>query len=398
MKPSDKAAPFLYFDNLTAWPGHGTRPPHAPMVAGTHTPIFVHRPKRQPLRSARQYPSRAMLIVLLLVGVVVLAVCWNARPGSGQGIDLHAAVGSPKVNYTSAQNAPTPAPKLHDAPVAAPSAFEEPKTLVPVMLYGPGSLACSCFHDPLQGDSPMLRNWNVLKMTTVMAVTLAVAPAWSAEPGDTELEKLSKLVKELKKACDDQKDTSDKQKDALATIGDKLDKLINNTTKGFDGINADLAKLKTDVKGLTEDNADTKLTVQSALGKIKTLEEQVALLKGEMNRLQKRDPALYPGVGVDDIKVRLDKIETALAKLAEGRTSFSPPTGAGKIQLANLYPEEILFVINNKPYRVPPNTTMDLPNQPAGPFTYEVISGTYGLRARNSPLLEAGKSYTITVR
>ena len=239
----------------------------------------------------------------------------------------------------------------------------------------------------------MLRTWNVLKMTSVMAVALTVTPlpAWPAEPGDTELEKLSKLVKELKKACDDQKDTSDKQKEALATIADKLDKLINNATKGFDGINANLTKLKTDIKGLTDDHADTKLTLQSALAKIKTLEEQLALLK-------KRDPALYPGAGMDDIKERLEKIETTLRKLADGRISLSPPAGAGKIQLANLYPEEILFVINNKPYRVPPNTTMDLPNQPAGSFTYEVISSTYGLRARNTPLLEAGKIYTITVR
>ena len=41
---------------------------------------------------------------------------------------------------------------------------------------------------------------------------------------------------------------------------------------------------------------------------------------------------------------------------------------------------------------------MELPNQPAGAFTYEVISGTYGLRARNTPTLEPGKTYTITVR
>jgi hypothetical protein len=382
MKRSHQSAPLLYFNSLTAWPGHGVRPPHALTVAGTHAPTIVHRPQRLRQRPFRPYPSRAMLVVLLLVATVAVAACWNAKPGSGQGIDLRAGVGSPKVNTTSAQNPPAQAPKLLEIPTLPPTAF-----------YGPGSLACSCFHDLLQGDSPMLHTWNVLKMTSVMAVALTVTPlsAWSAEPGDTELEKLSKLVKELKKACDDQKDTSDKQNDALGKVAEKLDKLINNTTKGFDGINADLTKVKADVKGLTDDHADTKLTLQSALAKIRTLEEQMGLQK-------KRDPALYPGAAMDDLKERLEKIETTLRKLADGRISLSPPTGAGKIQLANLYPEEILFVINNKPYRVPPNTTMDLPNQPAGSFTYEVISGTYGLRARNTPLLEAGKTYTITVR
>jgi archaellum component FlaC len=346
----------------------------------------------------------------------VAAACWHAQPeatSADQGIDLLARGQSPKVNSTSAvlppgpatppepeKKADLPAPQAFAAPALTPPPFQEPRPLVPVVFYGPGSLTCSCFHDLPQGDSPMLRNWNVLKLSSVMVVALAVTPlpAAAAEPGETELEKLSKLVKELKKLCEDQKDTTDKQKDALATIGGKLDTLIDNTNKGFDGINAELGRLKANVKTLNEDSADTKLTLQSALSKIKTLEEQVALLKADMNRLQKRDPALYPGVSVDDIKVRLEKIEMALSKLAEARTAYSPPSGAGKILLANHYPEEILFVVNNKPYRLAPNTTMDLPNQPAGAFTYEVISGTYGLRARNTPTLEAGKTYTITVR
>ena len=40
-------------------------------------------------------------------------------------------------------------------------------------------------------------------------------------------------MKELKKACDDQKDISDKQNEALGKVAEKLDKLINNTTKGL---------------------------------------------------------------------------------------------------------------------------------------------------------------------
>jgi len=58
----------------------------------------------------------------------------------------------------------------------------------------------------------------------------------------------------------------------------------------------------------------------------------------------------------------------------------------------------MLFVVNGKNYRLAPFTTATLESQPAGAFTYEVISGTYGVRGSNRPLLEAGKTYTITVR
>ena len=59
----------------------------------------------------------------------------------------------------------------------------------------------------------MLRNWNVLKMSSLLTVAVALAPLpaaaqGQADAGDTELEKLSKLVKELKKTCEEQKDTS----------------------------------------------------------------------------------------------------------------------------------------------------------------------------------------------
>lgn len=251
----------------------------------------------------------------------------------------------------------------------------------------------------------MLRNWNVLKLSSLMAVAVAVAPlpapAAARGPGDTgqtELEKLTESVKKLTKACDDQKEMIDKQKETLTTINDKLDKLIGNTTKGFDGINSDLNKIKDDIKALNEDSTDTKLKLATAQAKIKSLEEQMVALKSDINKLLKREPSLYPGVSLDDIKTRLEKIETTLARLAEGRTAYSPPAGVGRIQLANYYPEEVLFVINGKAQRVPPNGTLDLTNQPVGVFTYEVISGRYGRVAQNSPMLEAGKVYTITVR
>jgi len=237
----------------------------------------------------------------------------------------------------------------------------------------------------------MLRNWNVLKLTSLMAVAVAVTPipavqAKQTDFGTTELEKL---------------------KDAIDLLNKKLDKLLTATNSGFEGVQADMAriggdliKIKGDIKSLNDASEETKLTLQTALGKIKLLESQVALLKSDLDKLQPRDKtSLYPPEkGLEELRTQLAQIQAGLLKLAEARTSMSPPTNTGRIQLVNQYPETMLFVVNGKSYRVDPFTSVTLPDQPAGMFKYEVISGTFGLRAVNTPVLDAGKTYTITVR
>ena len=98
---------------------------------------------------------------------------------------------------------------------------------------------------------------------------------------------------------------------------------------------------------------------------------------------------------LDEIKICLQKIEAALAKTGTGRIALSPPT-VGRIHLVNMYAEEMLFVINGKGYRVAPFTSAMLDNQPVGMFKYEVISGTYGLRASNTPTLAPGPRMLVT--
>ena len=229
----------------------------------------------------------------------------------------------------------------------------------------------------------MLRNWNVLKMSSLLAaafVAIAPPPAF----GQTEVEKLGESVKDLKKTCE--------------TLSQKLDKLIENQTKGFDGVNADLNKIKEDVKKLNEDGNTTNLRLEAHLKRIKDLEADIAALKAELSK-DKRNPALYPPVGLDDIKARLEKIELALLKLSESRKAeFSPLGKLGKILLTNKYPADVLFIVNGTKYRVAPGMTQELPDFPTGMFSYEVIVNEYGVVARNSPMLEAGKPYVITVR
>jgi hypothetical protein len=375
-----------------------------------------------------------MLGIVLLLGLCVAAASWNTRrgrdgPAEQMGFDLRAEAPSPKVNSTSAEApavspAPLPVPDQQVEPpqerevpavtfpapvepspprvvdVPVPSTVEVPPPLVevkgpampppppmrepkaaPVMCFGPGSLADSCFRESHRGDSPMMRNWTTLKLSALMAVALAVTPAPAAGPTELGQDDLKPL------------------KDSMDVLTKKLDAMNASLSKAFEGLEVDLKKIKNEIKAVREAGEAAQLTLETHKGALQTLETQVAKLRLDMDKLHGRK-ALYPQeqLSLDEIKSRLAQIETALAKMAEPRTSYSPPVNVGRIQLVNMYGEEMLFVINGKGYRVAPFATATLEGQPAGAFTYEVISGTYGLRARNSPLLEAGKTYTITVR
>src|SRR5439155_698350 len=223
----------LYFDRWTAWTGYRPTPRAIP---GTHAPAFVHPPKPHPARPAWPYPSRSVLGIVFLLGLSLLAAAWNAHTQlpptlPAQGIDLRAESAGPKVNTTSAEPPPAPpaalvehqtlkvafAPPQPEVPALLPlpsqlpaveppepPAAEDPKTLVPLVDYGPGSLACSCFRDMQPGDTHMKRNWNVLKLSSLLAVAVAVTPLpASATPppgGPTEFGQGD--IKELREAID----------------------------------------------------------------------------------------------------------------------------------------------------------------------------------------------------
>lgn len=433
------ASAFLYFDAPHAWAG---APPHRQALPGTHAPAYVHAGRRG-ARRLWPSPSRSLLGILLLLGLALGAAAWNARPklapalpAPAGGIDLLATGDSPKVNSTSAERPPeppaepfaTPIPKVEPpvrtpeiepqppalpalpAPPALPEAAALPAPLpvaesallppapplppvVPPAVLEPGSLAQSCFREMLPGETPMKRTWNVLKVTSLLAAAVVLAtlpaPAGPTEVGDNDIKQL---------------------KDSIDVLNKSLTKLIENTNNGFAGVRVDLDKVRDEIKALnkdvqtlTKDNYETKLQLQAALGNVKDLEKQILALKAEVDKLQtnKEKISLYPkpDQGFDEIKARLTQIETSLNRLTEGRTSFAPPPAAlGRIQLVNQYPQRILFVINGKNYGVDPFTTVNLDNQPAGTFKYEVFADGYGMLRSSTPLLEAGKTYTITVR
>jgi hypothetical protein len=388
--PQSLPPPFLYFDNLPAW-----RAKQAPTSVGPAAPTFVHQSRLKTGRTLWPYPSRGLLGVVLLLGLCVALASWNAKPAPGRapqhlGFDLRTEGPPPKFNNTSAEPPTLPAlppekdaPKADLPPVVAlepPAPPQEPGALIPVVFCGAGSLVDSCFRDLHQGDTPMLRNWNVMKLSSLMAVALAansVPAAPQAEQGQDDLKTL---------------------RESIVALSAKLDAMNSNLDKALTGV-------KLDIKLLNEVSDETKLKVAAMQLGLKALETQLANLRTEMDKPART--SLYPGEkpSTNEIVSRLTKIEEALARMAEGRIANAAPANFGRIQLANRYPEEMLFLVNGKTYKVAPYTTVLLDNQPPGMFTYEVISGSYGMISGangvpgpSRPMLEPGKTYTITVR
>jgi hypothetical protein len=353
-------------------------------------------------------PSKELSAILLLLGLCVAAAAWNVQPLPGpagparqsaavedlvnDGFDLYAQPPAHKFNSTSAEAPELPALPpdtaepplfvLHEPsapeltppePPAGPRDAVEPAMLMPVVFYCPGSLDCSCFRDLHQGDTPMLRTWNVVKLSSVVAVALAVCPPLAVAQTEVPQNDLKVL------------------RDSVDALGKKLDDTNTNLANALAGI-------KSDMKILNAGSMDTTLKMTTMEGTVEALRNQVGALKVEVDKLQGRGTVKYPAEKGDEIATRLAKLEEILARLAEGRIAKSPPANGCRIEMVNRYPEEMLFLINQKPYRVAPNTTMTLDNQPAGAFTYEVISGTYGSRGTNQPVLEPGRTLTITVR
>jgi hypothetical protein len=229
----------------------------------------------------------------------------------------------------------------------------------------------------------MMRNWKVLALCTAVTVTLStpaiVTAGGSPDEKVTPLDKMERKLLDALKKLDDEvqwlKGESLIGKTRYQNTQDKLDKAHEK-----------LEQLATDVS-----------KVQTDLGQ----------LRAELNDVKKRfstsTQALYPPPNdkatLDEIKGRLGKIEEDLAKLGTAaRVALSPPAASGRLQLVNSYSEDLLFIVNGRAYRLAPGMTQMVDQVPAGAFTYEVVSPSWGLRARNSPLLASGETFTITAR
>jgi hypothetical protein len=229
----------------------------------------------------------------------------------------------------------------------------------------------------LRGDTPMIRNWKTLALLTVtiLYVNKPVVLAQTNE-GDTK------------------------------AIMEKLDKMDKALGEALGAIGQDISKIKKDIDNLKADAVGQNIGLDKANLKMGSLESQVKILLAEMDALKKRTPveptttSSLDKVTLDDIRNRLGLIEKTLSTMqtsSANRIALSPPS-QGRVVLMNFYPEELLFIVNQKPHRVAPNATVPLDAIPAGTLQYEVISPTWGQRARSQTTLSPNETFTLTAR
>jgi hypothetical protein len=196
------------------------------------------------------------------------------------------------------------------------------------------------------GDSPMQRTWKQIVCYTSLSAALALGPnlamAGSGDPPASaaeaqRFEDLDKQIKELKTA-------------------------LAAATRSLDRMDKDLKDFRT----------DSQLGMASTETKIQNLSSDVANLKLEVENLRSRiaNNARVSGFG---------PVET--------------PVGTGRVELVNVYPQEVSVAVNNRVFRLAPNEIRLTDPIPAGTFTYEVL----GVTDKRSRLLAADKVYPIYI-
>jgi hypothetical protein len=188
----------------------------------------------------------------------------------------------------------------------------------------------------------MMRSWKTLGLPAVLSLALLAAPVRGQEPVG-EGDKFDKILK-------------------------KLDEMAQSVAKSFEGVKKDVDALKSEVEALKSRETEANLKLQAALLRLESLERQLTRVRDERK-------SFFAGPG--------------------GNGALAP---AGRIVLVNYYPEEMTFFVNNIPYTVAPGASATLAGQPAGMFTYEAVSPSWGSRGRQTRMLAANETFTITVR
>jgi hypothetical protein len=202
----------------------------------------------------------------------------------------------------------------------------------------------------------MTTRWKMLGLSTLLAAAVAVAPA-RAEDSDT-----GKL-----------------------TDSQKLDLLLQQC-KDMQRSLATLDSLKDDLKSLR--------------AKTEVLQDRMEGLHGRLNSMTTANKDVF-----GEFHERIRKLEAdldALHKQLDGQTRISgygptapppAPPPPGTIRLRNTYPGMVTIVVNGTTYRLASGETRDLPGQPAGTFTYEVL----GMQPLKAVTLGPKEAFTIDV-
>jgi hypothetical protein len=196
----------------------------------------------------------------------------------------------------------------------------------------------------------------MLGLSTLLAAAVAVAPA-RAEDSDTP------------KLTDSQ----------------KLDQLLQQC-KDMQRSLATLDSIKEDLKGLR--------------AKTDVLQDRIDGLHGRLNSMTTANKEVFDGFHerVRKLEADLDalhkqmELQTRISGYGPTASPPSPPS-PGTIRLRNTYPALVTIVVNGTSYRLAQGETRDLPGQPAGAFTYEVL----GMQPLKTVTLGPKEAFTIDV-
>jgi hypothetical protein len=328
-------------------------------------------------------PALLVLATLLLVGLGAVLKHWQPSPrAESAGFDLIAGTPSPKLDITSAETpesqsapafareaentesgpeqptgavpvvnlsttqdiaAPDAAAELHlpdsSGPYKMPDLAAEPPKVetaeaVPISEFSaPQVFDEETFRNSQRGETPMIRNWKMLGLQTVLAAALAAAPDSSYALDDQNQGKEGKSGK-----------SSDTREPTLTDL-----------KKSLDSIQREIDKIPT-----------MALNVNLIGEDLKKLREKVDRLEKEIEGLNKRSTSLYG----------------------------PRPVGTGHIRLENTYPREITVILNQTSYPLVPGQTATV-SVPAGPFTYQVVNiPDFGVRNRD---VLPNETFSITV-
>lgn len=236
----------------------------------------------------------------------------------------------------------------------------------------------------------MIRNWKTLALYSLLAVAPVVTPTPAIAGGgdDKQQKRIDEMLGLMSEAIKSMNSVS-------AGIGE-VRKDVKAVQNDVDNLKSVAVKLRADVDGSANRIDDVNKLIGNLHADVSFLKRQLAKQVTQENGSSADKNAL------DELKKHLVSIEQAILKLrptepTTSRVALSPPAAMGRVILANMYHEEMLFVINQKTYRVAPGGILPL-ESPAGTIDYEVLSPTWGQRARSRTNLPANETFTLTAR
>ena len=258
-----------------------------------------------------------------------------------------------------------PAPRL-PAPAAVPAIREA--------VWTPPAPASPCIYVQHPGDTPMLRNWKLFGVTTMMVFALtAPAPAGDKDgpPQDDKFTKLEKQIEAFK----------------------------SEMAKEFASLGIYVNGLKDDIKSL---KADTKVKLELGTARLNLLDQQLTRLRQDMDSLKNGGTkAYYPPDGKDviaELKAEIAQLRLIIAKSSPVQPLATTAT-TGQLTVVNRYPEEILLMVNGgEQGRIPANTSRLIENLPLGTVTYEIISPTWGSSGIRRSTILPGDGLRVNVQ